>query len=412
MKIILKLFIGLVVIAAIVGGGLYLQDPIFWKRYQLLSKHKGVLPQAGWEGSEFVVNGAADHRLFELVEEQELTIPKDALQQVREFAEQRNSTSLLVWHKGKLQFREHFQDYDTQTNIVGKSMAKMVVSLVVARAIEQGFIAGLDESAATYLTEWKGTPKAEITVRNLLHMAAGFEKYYTLDFSPFGKFMRSYIGSKNESIMLNDYELVDQPGSKYDYSQVTSDLIGMLIERATGKPYGQYLSESLIQPIGAQGGQVMMNRPNGLAHTGCCLLLPSESWLRFGILLANSGDVEGKQLFPQNWMQDFLMPSPTNPAFGLHIWLGKPYFERRSWSNPGEAKGFGVLHSEPYLADDLFLFDGNGHQVVYIIPSEELVIVRTGGWSRAECFEWDNAYIPNTIIRAIRSTVEQQADQL
>ncbi len=404
MKIILKLLIGLVVIAAVVCGGVYLQDPVFWKRYQLLKAHKGVLPQSGWEGSEFVVKGADDHRLFDLVAEQERTIPQGALQQVSEFAEQRNSNSLLVWHKGKLQSREHFQGYDAQTNIVGKSMAKMVVSLVVARAIEQGFIAGLDQSAATFLTEWKGTPKEEITVRNLLHMAAGFEKYYTLDFSPFGKFMRSYIGSKNESIMLNDYELVDQPGSKYDYSQVSSDLIGLLLERATGKPYGQYLSESLIQPIGAQGGEVMMNRPNGLAHTGCCLLLPSESWLRMGVLLANSGEVNGEQLFPQGWMQDYLMPSPTNPAFGLHIWLGKPYFERRSWANVGPAKGFGVLHSEPYLADDLFLFDGNSHQVVYIVPSEQLVIVRTGGWSRAEGFEWDNAYIPNTIIRAIRES--------
>ena len=178
--------------------------------------------------------------------------------------------------------------------------------------------------------------------------------------------------------------------------------MGLLLERATGKPYGEYLSESLIQPLGAQGGQVMMNRPNGLAHTGCCLLLPSESWLRFGILLANAGEVNGEQLFPQGWMQEYLAPSPANPAFGLHIWLAKPYFERRGWATPGEAKAYGVLHSEPYLADDLFLFDGNGHQVVYIVPSENLVIVRTGGRPRGEGIEWDNAYLPNTIIRAIR----------
>jgi len=177
----------------------------------------------------------------------------------------------------------------------------------------------------------------------------------------------------------------------------------LVLERATQKPYGQYLSETLIQPIGAQGGQVMMNRPNGLAHTGCCLLLPSESWLRFGILLANFGEVNGQQLFPLGWMEDYLVPSPTNPALGLHIWLGKPYIKKRSWSSVGEAKGFGVLHSEPYLADDLFLFDGNGHQVVYIVPSEELVIVRTGSWPRTKGIEWDNSYIPNRIIRAIRT---------
>jgi len=407
MKILIKISAAILVLAVIVSAGVYLQDPIFWKRYQLLMEHGGILPQAGWEGSEFIVEGASDHRFFGLVNEQERTIPTAALQAVSEFAEQRNSTSLLIWHKGKLQLREHYQEFNSDTEIVGKSMAKMVLSLVIARAIEQGFITSLDEPAATYLTEWQGTPKAEISIRNMLHMAAGFEKYYTLDSSPFGKFMRTYIGGKNEDIMLNDYELIDQPGSKYDYSQVTSDLLGLLVERATSKPYGEYLSESLIQPIGAQGGQVMMNRPNGLAHTGCCLLLPSESWLRLGILLANSGSVDGQSLFPQNWMQDYLMPSPANPAFGLHIWLAKPYIERRSWAEVGEAKGFGVLHSEPYLADDLFLFDGSNHQIVYIVPSEQLVIVRTGGWSRAEGFEWDNAYIPNTVLSAIRSNTDQ-----
>jgi len=273
----------------------------------------------------------------------------------------------------------------------------------VARAIKEGDIGSLDERASNYITEWKGTAKEKITIRHMLHMASGFEKYYTLDPNPFGKFMRSYIGGHTESVMINDYKMVDEPGSKYDYSQVTSDLIGLLLERATGVPYGDYLSKSLIKPIGAQGGSVMMNRPDGLAHTGCCLLLPSESWLRIGILLMNAGVVDGQSLFPSGWMQDYLAPSPGNPAFGLHIWLAKPYFERRGWATPGPAKAFGVLHSEPYLADDLFLFDGNGHQVVYIIPSQQLVIVRTGGRPRGEGLEWDNSYIPNTLIRALET---------
>ncbi|MBX2846797.1 MAG: beta-lactamase family protein [Acidiferrobacterales bacterium] len=401
MKKLFKIVIGLFVLVMLVGTFLYLQDPVFWKRYQILKDNGGILPQSGWAGSEHPVQGGV-HSLFELADSSSLNFPEDVLNDVSDYAEQRSSSSLLVWHKGQLQLRKHFQGTDANTPIVGKSMAKMVVSMVVARAIKEGYIAGLDEQASNYITEWKGTPKETITLRHMLHMAAGFEKYYTLDPSPFGKFMRSYIGGNNEEIMINDYEMIDQPGSKYDYSQVTSDLIGLILERATGKPYGAYLSESLIQPIGAQGGEVMMNRPNGLAHTGCCLLLPSESWLRMGILLINAGEVDGQFLFPDNWMQDYLQPSPANPAFGLHIWLGKPYFERRGWATPGEAKAYGVLHSEPYLADDLFLFDGNGHQVVYIVPSLELVVVRTGGRPRGEGIEWDNSYIPNTLIRALQ----------
>lgn len=400
MKTILKIFAGFLALAIVVVGGVYLQDRHFWHRYYMLYTNGGTLPQEGWEGSEYQVEGG-EHELFTLVDPSKRTISDEALQEVAEYAERYTSNSLLVWHKGELQMREHFQGMDADSLIIGKSMAKMVVSLVVGRAIEQGYIAGLDEPAATYIEEWQGTEKEKITIRHMLHKSVGFEPFYTLSYNPFGNFMRSYIGGHNERTLINGYELIDEPGTEYDYSQAVSDLIGLVLERATGMPYGQYLSESLLEPIGAQGGEVMMNRPDGLAHTGCCLLLPSESWLRMGIFLKDEGVVDGESLFPEGWMEDYLEPSPANPAMGLHIWLGEPYLERRSWTEVGPPTGYGVYHSEPYLASDLFLFDGSGNQVVYIVPSEELVIVRTGNFSWGADPEWDNSFIPNTIIRGI-----------
>ncbi|MEP4888913.1 MAG: serine hydrolase [Aliiglaciecola sp.] len=399
-KMIGKVFIGFLALVMLVGGVLYLQDPLFWKRYYLIATGKGVLPQSGWDGSEFVVEGNPSP-LFEVDNQGEGSIPSDALANVSQYAAERRSTSLLIWHKGKLRFREHYDGMDENSLIVGKSMAKMVASLVISRAIKEGFISGLDEPAATYINEWQGTEKDTITIRHMLHMAAGFEQYYTLDMSPFSNFTRSYISGYSDDVIINDYTLIDKPGTKYDYSQAVSDLLAIVIKRATGKPYGQYLSESLIKPIHAQGGEVMLNRPQGVAHSGCCLLLPSESWLRMGILLKNGGQIDGQSLFPDNWMEEYLEPSPANPAMGLHIWLGKPYLPKRAWAEVGPAKGFGVLHSEPYLADDLFMFDGSGNQVMYIIPSMDLVILRTGGFSWAPGKEWDNSYIPNTIIRSI-----------
>lgn len=400
LKTVGKISTAILLLLIVVAGALYLQDRHFWHRYYLLATNGGILPQSGWEGSEYMVKGA-EHQLFELVSASERSISDEALADVASFAAQRKTSSLLIWHKGQLQFREHYQDLDENSLIVGKSMAKMVAGIVIARAIEQQHIASLDEPAASYITEWQQTPKANITIRHMLHMAAGFEDFYTLDMSPFSNFTRSYIGGHTEAVIINGYELINEPGSVYDYSQVVSDLLALIIERATGMPYGEYLSESLIQPIGAQGGEVMMNRPNGLAHSGCCLLLPSESWLRMGIFLLNSGEIEGQKYFPENWMQDYLQPSPANPAMGLHIWLGQPYLPKRSWTEVGTPKGYGTVHSEPYLADDLFLFDGSSNQVMYIIPSKQLVILRTGSFNWEPGKEWDNSYLPNTIIRGL-----------
>lgn len=391
-------------VALVVGVGIvavYFQDRHFWHRYYLLTTNEGVLPAQGWAGSEYDVVGA-ELPLMDVVETDQRTISNAALEAVSAYVDERNSSSLLVWHRGKLQWREHFQGSDSDTLIVGKSMAKMVAGILIGRAIAEGHIASLDEPAATYIDEWQGTEKEAITIRHMLHMAAGFEKFYTMSYNPFGRFMRSYIGGHNESTLIDGYTLINEPGTTYDYSQVVSDLLGLVIERATGVPYGDYLGEKLLQPIGARGGQVMMNRPDGLAHSGCCLLLPSESWLRLGIFMLNGGSANGEELLPAQWMSDYLAPSPANPAMGLHIWLAEPYLEKRSWGEVGEPKGFGVLHSEPYLASDLFLFDGNGHQVVYIVPSEQLVVVRTGSWTFATGNEWDNAFIPNTLIRGIK----------
>ncbi|MEM7764624.1 MAG: serine hydrolase [Pseudomonadota bacterium] len=395
-----KTLLGLVAVLVVAAAVIYFQDTHFWYRYVLLQSNDGILPVEGWAGSEFEVRGA-DGPLLKVADAQTRTISEDALSKVVDYAAARNSTSLLVWHHGQLLVRQHFQGFDADTAIVGKSMAKMVVAVVVGRAIKQGYIASLDEPAASYLYEWQGSEKESITIRHMLQMAAGLEPFYEVSNNPFGRFLRSYIGGQNESTLLHGYSLIDEPGSTYDYSQVVSDLLGLILERSTGMPYGQYLSESLLEPIGAQGGQVMMNRPGGLAHTGCCLLLPSESWLRVGIFLMNGGVIDGQNYLPDGWMKDYLEPSPSNPAMGLHIWLGEPYLERRSWSEVGTPSRFGVLHSEPYLASDLFLFDGNGHQVMYVVPSKGLVALRTGSWTFSTGNEWDNAFIPNTLIRGI-----------
>jgi CubicO group peptidase (beta-lactamase class C family) len=399
-KTVFKIIGGALGIFIIVAAALYLQDTRFWDRYYLIAVNKGVLPQSGWKDSEYIVK-SGNHSLLNLAEPEERTISSEAIQNVINYAAERNSTSLLIWHKGKLQTREHFQDYTPEKFIIGKSMAKMVVGIVVGRAIKDGYINSLDEPAANYITEWKGTEKETITIRHMLHMAAGFEPFYTLDMSPFSNFTRSYIAGKNEDVLINGYELINEPGTVFDYSQAVSDLLGLLLERATKQPYGEYLSKSLIIPLEAQGGQVMMNRPEGLAHSGCCLLLPSESWLRIGIMLAHQGIVNNNSLFPEHWMKDYLEPSPANPAMGFHIWLGEPYLPKRSWTEVGTPKKFGVTHSEPYLTSDLFLFDGSGHQVMYMIPSLELVILRTGGFTWSVGKDWDNAYIPNTLIRGI-----------
>jgi hypothetical protein len=85
--------------------------------------------------------------------------------------------------------------------------------------------------------------------------------------------------------------------------------------------------------------------------------------------------------------------STLNPNYGYQIWLGSPPGTQRKYHD----KTIKAYHSEPFLADDIIYIDGFGGQRVYMIPSQELIIVRTG----KALIDWDDAKIPNAILQSI-----------
>jgi hypothetical protein len=111
-----------------------------------------------------------------------------------------------------------------------------------------------------------------------------------------------------------------------------------------------------------------------------------------------------------------LKPSANKEQFGMMIWLGHPYLERRLYHRPespiNQVPKPGVYNSEPFLADDIFMFDGAEGRMVYIVPSEDLVIVRTGFRPAPDTPEWDNTFLPNTIMRGIKQIDAEPADEL
>jgi CubicO group peptidase (beta-lactamase class C family) len=333
------------------------------------------------------------------------TIDEAALKKAKDYALAMNSDGIIVWHNGAIQSADYFNGFDRTRLLASKSMAKMIVGVVIGRAIAEGHIKSVDQPMSDFITEWKGTPKETPTIRNFLHNSSGLSRFEYNDFKPWSQAMREYLSPYHEKILIDETTYDYEPGSEYDYSMITSDMLAIIIERATGQRYADYVSTALIKPIGAQGGSVYINRPGGLAHSGCCMNLPAESFLRLGQLLMQDGVWEGKRLLPEGWVAETLKPSPAHPNWGLHMWIGDPHATRKRWFAE-RSQPIGVLHSEPYAARDLFLFDGSGHQVLYIVPSLKLMVLRFGPAPKAKIGtkgEWDNSFLPNTIIRGLKS---------
>jgi CubicO group peptidase (beta-lactamase class C family) len=370
------------------------EEALYLKRFEANTKSTGLDTYDPLEA----VPGADGSVLLPSVPPQAGLIAPDALAKARAYAEANRSKAFLVWRGDKLQTADYFGATTPTTPIVARSLAKPLTAIAIGRAIKLGFIKSLDQKMVDFIPEWKGTGKAGMLVRHILDMRSGLLAQ-GVSSDPANVWNTSYLHPRHDDVLIHDYPQTHPPGAQYDYSNATSELVALVIERATKQRYAKFLSEQIFKPIGAMGGQVWVDRPGGLAHSGCCILLPAETWMRLALLLLHDGKANGVDILPKGYVAAMRQGTAQNPYYGLGVYIGGVYTPRRGYANP--ALSFPkVLHGSPYLADDLFLFDGNANQVVYIVPSLELIILRVGDPPPREP-EWDNAVLPNLIMSGI-----------
>lgn len=332
----------------------------------------------------------------------ERSISETTLDVAETYAEKNRSNAFIVWRNGKVERERYFGDHTRTAPIISHSLAKPVTAFAIGRAIALGHISSLDQPVADFVTEWRGDSwRARILIRHLLDMRAGFLPQLP-PAGPSDVINRTFLHPRHDEIIVAEYPVIDEPGTRYEYNNAASDMVAVLIQRATGRRYAEFVNSEIWQKIGAMGGAVWVNRPEGMAHSGCCMMVPAENFLRLGILMLQDGVWEESRLVPEGYIEEMTTPTVENPYFGLSIWVAGRHTDRRGFANP-DRDAAKVLHSEPYLANDLYLFDGNANQVVYIIPSQNLVVLRTGlSPPRTEKTEWDNSILPNIILGGIR----------
>ena len=344
------------------------------------------------------VNGAPDAAPLPMAEASQTTVNPAAISAARDYAAANNSTAFMVWRNGKLEAAEYFGNINRETPLVSRSLAKPLGVIAVARAVETGHIKSIDQPVSDFISEWRETTKAEIKIRYLLDMRSGLlPQAFDVDVNSI--LNRAYLHPRHDEIIINEYPLTHEPGTRYEYSNANSELVSPLIRRATGMSYAEWVSREILQPLDALGGAVWINREDGVEHAGCCILLPAETWLRLAILLMQDGVWEGQRLLPEGFVQAMKTPTPANPHSGMGVYVAGDYIEWRGAANP-EVNVGRTYHSEAYLDPDLFLFDGNSNQVVYMAPSRNLIVLRLGG-PPPQSPQWDNAFLPNTLLRGI-----------
>lgn len=365
---------------------------LFWERWSTSILGNPLSPRFSWYKPLELSSGNFTEPLTTIASK-DSGIPAEVFETASKYAEEHKSKSLIIQHRGNIIYEDYWDNTQPDSLFGLHSLTKTMNAFLMGHAIEDGFIQSVDISASDFIKEWKNTEKENITIRDLLNMAGGLKEEY--NFSPTSQRIQRIMGTDITAANLA-VNIDAPPGTVFSHVNPNSQMLGIIIQRATGQRYSEYFSEKIWQPLGARDAYFFVDQEGGMVHADCCMWASIRDMVRVGEMLLNKGSFQDKQILPAGWVDEMKVPSKANVNYGMQIWLGNEYTKNRPYDSRLDA--FSNLHNEPFKADDVFYMDGLGKQRVYMVPSKSLVIVRTGDNSR----EWDDSMLPNLFIDALK----------
>lgn len=271
---------------------------------------------------------------------------------------------VLVLKEGKIRLEQYGEGFDKHTLWTSYSVAKSVSSMLVGAALKEGSIEHLEDPLEKYIPEFKGYDYGKVTVHQLLTMTSGIgwnEDYEDHHSDVAQMYLQPCEGDEAHIISyMKQLKFTHTPGEYWNYSTGETDLVGILVQKATGKNLGEYLSEKIWQPYGMQQcGYWLADECSGLNIGGSGLSSSLRDYARLGELMRKGGVIEGKSIFDKQWLEN-----ATKPLFETGEGGGYGYLW---WNNPNGS----------YMAIGIF------GQFIYINPKEDLVIAQIAAWPRA-----------------------------
>ena len=247
------------------------------------------------------------------------------------------------------------------------SMAKTVTSMLVGIAIAEGRIRSVDDPAAIYVSALAGTEYGRTSLRHLLQMSSGvrFVEEYSGrdDVAQLSADTFRQVGAGGVEAVTRYDQRVLPAGSKFSYASVETQVLGLVLRNAVGRPVADYLSEKIWQPMGAEADATWLVDRAGQEATYCCINAVLRDYARLAVLLAHDGNWRGRQIIPAAWIAEatrarpepsHLKPGVATPFFG---------YGYQTWIFPGERPMFALL--------------GVRGQTILVDPTSRLVMVHT-----------------------------------
>ena len=318
----------------------------------------GLWPRTSGETAPPPMDAVQSKRLVELLES---AFTQDAPGRAA------NTRALVVVYRGNLIAERYAEGFHENMPLAGWSMSKSVINALVGILIKKQRLFLHDPVS---VPEWQNPddPRSKITLDDLLRMSSGL------------KFSEVYVPPSDVTSMLFESAdfaafaarrpLAAPPGTEWNYSSGTTNIVAGIIRRAVEKEYGslnRFARQELFARINIQR-MVMEQDPSGTVVGSSYMFASARDWARLGLLYLQNGMWQEQQILPPDWINYSRTPAPADSSgnYGAHFWLNvgpanDPYGRR--WPN---------------LPRDMYYAQGFQGQYLIIIPSRNLVLVRLG----------------------------------
>ena len=192
------------------------------------------------------------------------------------------------------------------------SVTKTVTSMLCGIAIKDGYIHSVNDYVTDYIPELKNADPnfSKLKIEHLLDMTAGLDFNENYSFNPFSKIARLYMGN-NSLKALKSLKFRHTPGENFSYDSATTAILGIVIERATGKPYADYLSEKIWKPLGMERSALigLDSKRHKVAKSYAGLTTNVRDLVKIGQLFMNNGYNNGEQIIDSTYIARCLSPN-------------------------------------------------------------------------------------------------------
>lgn len=311
------------------------------------------------------IKAPAGARAYSLEETKNITPQWQDKTTLNSYMKENHIAGVIALQNNKIRLEKYANGVDKNTLWTSFSVAKSVSSMLLGIALKEGAIESLDDALQKYIQELKGHDYGKVTVRQLRTMTSGIawnEDYTDPDADVAQMYQHPCKGNESHILTyMKSLKLEHKPGSHWNYSTGETDLVGILIQKATGKSLAEYLSEKIWQPWGMENcAYWLADECSNLNIGGSGLSASLRDYARLGTVMLNNGENEKISLFSKEYLQN---------ATSL------------LYETDDNGSGYGYLWWR--FKDGSYAAVGIFGQMIYVNPHKNLVIAQIAAWPKA-----------------------------